>query len=89
MSLDVKLVIAGVLAGSAAAALIVIWIAAQLYGISARDPMVFAVVPTILIAVSVGASWLPARRAARVDPQIAVRSVTRFLRHDSDAVRPR
>jgi putative ABC transport system permease protein len=69
-----KLVVIGVLAGTAVAALLSRWIATQLYGIGARDPVVFAVVPLVLLVVATAASWLPARRAARVDPQIALRS---------------
>ncbi|HEX4319908.1 MAG TPA: ABC transporter permease [Acidobacteriaceae bacterium] len=44
-----------------------------LYGIHNDDPATFAVVPVFLVAVALLASWLPARRAARVDPQIVLR----------------
>jgi putative ABC transport system permease protein len=40
---------------------------------SPRDPYVFAIVAMVLLAVTVAASWLPAHRAARVDPGVALR----------------
>jgi len=49
------------------------WIAPLLFKESARDPLVFASVTLILFAVAVAASWFPAVRAARVDPQVALR----------------
>ena len=39
-----------------------------------KDPMVFALVPFVLAAVALVGVWLPARRAARVDPVIALRT---------------
>jgi ABC-type lipoprotein release transport system permease subunit len=41
---------------------------------SARDPLVFAVVGLVLIVAAVSAGLAPARRAARVDPTMALRS---------------
>jgi len=44
-----------------------------LFGVQARDPMVFAAVPILLSAVALVAVWLPARRASRIDPIVALR----------------
>src|SRR5262249_16746389 len=46
----------------------------MLFAESARDPTVFAIVTLVLLAVTIAASWIPARRAARVDPNVALRT---------------
>jgi ABC-type antimicrobial peptide transport system permease subunit len=45
-----------------------------LFGVKALDPLTFAAAPMALIVVTLFAVWLPARRASRVDPVIALRS---------------
>jgi putative ABC transport system permease protein len=46
----------------------------QLYGVSATDPLVYVLVPLTLLLVAALASWLPARRAAALDPSTALRN---------------
>ena len=48
-------------------------IATLLYGIRAFDPIVFLAVPLVLFAISIAASYLPAHRAAKVSPIVALR----------------
>jgi ABC-type lipoprotein release transport system permease subunit len=48
--------------------------ASFLYGIHPHDLLTFAVVPPFLIAVALVASWIPARRAASIDPMQALRA---------------
>lgn len=49
-------------------------IASQLYGVAPRDPVTLAIGALVLVAVAALAAWIPARRAARVDPLIALRT---------------
>jgi predicted permease len=68
-----RLAIIGVVAGLVAAFALTRVMASFLFGVEARDPAVFAVMPLLLTIVSVVAVWLPARRASTVDPLIALR----------------
>jgi predicted permease len=65
---------AGTLAGVLGAMLLTRLLSAQLYGVAPLDAATFASVPVVLMLVAALASWLPARRAARVSPLIALRN---------------
>jgi predicted permease len=69
----VTLTVAGVLVGLAGALATTHWLSSLLFGISARDPISYLAIGGLLIAVSIAASTIPARRAARVDPLVALR----------------
>ncbi|MFZ1009738.1 MAG: FtsX-like permease family protein, partial [Candidatus Sulfotelmatobacter sp.] len=62
-------IMTGVLLAASGASLM----ASVLYGVRPHDPAVFLIVPSLLFAVAVLASYLPARRATKVDPMIALR----------------
>ena len=47
---------------------------AFLFGVGPMDPMTYAVVSGVLAAVALLATYLPARRASRVDPMVALRA---------------
>ncbi|HXZ10890.1 MAG TPA: ABC transporter permease [Candidatus Sulfotelmatobacter sp.] len=68
----VKMALFGVGIGLAAAAGLTRLMTHVLYGVSATDPLTFAGVTLLLAAVALAASWLPARRAMRVDPIVAL-----------------
>ena len=68
-----RLALVGVVIGIAAAFALARVIAGFLYGVQARDPGVFVAIPVLLSFVALAAVWLPARRASRVDPVIALR----------------
>src|SRR5262249_39731111 len=68
-----KLVAAGLILGSLAAFFLTKFLQKQLYGVSATDPATFAAVAAILAIAAMLASYLPARKATRVDPMLALR----------------
>jgi putative ABC transport system permease protein len=64
----------GAVFGIAASAVAVRAIRSLLYDVDAHDPATFVVVVVLLVAVSLLACWIPARRASRVDPMVALRA---------------
>jgi putative ABC transport system permease protein len=69
-----RLVAVGLVLGLAGAWVVSRVLTSQLYGVSARDPATYLGVALLLGAVALGASYLPARRAVRVDPMASLRS---------------
>ena len=67
------LALVGVALGLGAAFWLARFITSFLFGVTAKDPLVFAGVPVLLTIVALLAVWLPARRASKVDPLIALR----------------
>lgn len=67
------LAIIGVAAGIAIALAVTRLMASMLYGVKARDPFVFIFVAVLLAAIALIATYVPARRASRVDPVTALR----------------
>ena len=63
----------GLAGGIACALALGRFLSTEIYDVSATDPTVFAVALLALSAAAFAASWLPARRAARLDPLLAVR----------------
>jgi ABC-type antimicrobial peptide transport system permease subunit len=49
-------------------------LSSQLFGVTATDPLTFAVVPVVLAVVALAATYPPSRAAAHIDPQLALKS---------------
>ncbi|MGB0034827.1 MAG: ABC transporter permease [Candidatus Acidiferrales bacterium] len=67
------LALMGVGTGVAAVLILTRWMASQLYGVSPHDPLTIAAVSLLLTAVALAACCVPAQRAMRVDPMVALR----------------
>jgi len=65
--------VAGAILGAGAALLLARYIGSMLWGISPYDPWTIVIAACALIAITMVAAYLPAKRAARVDPMIALR----------------
>ncbi len=67
------LAFAGIGAGLVLARLLTRFLESQMYGVTPLDGATFATVPLLLVAVALFAAWVPARRAAAVDPAVTLR----------------
>jgi ABC-type antimicrobial peptide transport system permease subunit len=67
------LTLIGCAVGLAAAVGVTRFLTFLLYGISPLDPITFVAIPVLLAGVALLACWIPARRASRVDPMVALR----------------
>jgi putative ABC transport system permease protein len=68
-----RLVLTGLAAGVAASVVLARMLGSLLYGVSGNDPITFLAVAVLLIATAALAGYLPARRASRIDPLVALR----------------
>jgi putative ABC transport system permease protein len=73
INMGLRLVILGVAIGLALSLAIAKFVATQLWGVSPYDPATLIAVPLLLLITGLVACWVPARRAARVDPLVALR----------------
>jgi ABC-type antimicrobial peptide transport system permease subunit len=67
------LMVAGLALGLAGALLLTRVLSNMLFKVSATDPLTFVIVPLMLSAVALLACYIPARRASRVDPLVALK----------------
>jgi predicted permease len=73
MGQGMKLAVLGVLLGLVGAVGLTRWLASLLYGVSATDPLTLLVITLLPMIVSLAACWIPARRATKVDPLVALK----------------
>ena len=73
LQMGLKLILIGVVLGLIVSVALGRVLATQLWGVSAYDPLTLIAVPVVLLLTGLVACWLPARRAASVDPLVALR----------------
>ena len=67
-------VAAGIACGVGTALVMMRILETRLYGVAANDPLTFSATTLVVFVLATVAAWLPARRAARVDPMTVLRS---------------
>ncbi|HWI19694.1 MAG TPA: FtsX-like permease family protein, partial [Vicinamibacterales bacterium] len=73
VSQGVQFAIAGIGLGLPAAFLLSRVMSSMVYGVTTRDPLTFVALPIVIVAITMLACYLPARRAARIDPVAAIK----------------
>jgi len=72
----IQYALGGLLLGIPMALALARYMNSVIFGITARDPLTFVLLPALLLGVTMVACYLPARRAAGVDPVAVIRSTT-------------
>jgi putative ABC transport system permease protein len=73
VSQGLKLTLCGIALGLAGACAVTRFLASQLYGVTAIEPASYVSVPVLLTVVALLACYIPARRATRINPVVALR----------------
>jgi ABC-type antimicrobial peptide transport system permease subunit len=73
VSQGMRVTLIGVVLGIAGAAAVTRLLAGQLLGVSPTDPVIFSSVAILLAGIALAATWMPARRASKIDPIVALR----------------
>ncbi|MGE5326454.1 MAG: FtsX-like permease family protein, partial [Deltaproteobacteria bacterium] len=73
MAQGLRLVLLGVISGIVGSLVLMRFLSNLLYGVKPSDPLTFLLVSLLLTAVALLASYIPARRASKVDPMVALR----------------
>ncbi len=71
---SLRLVLVGVILGIGASVAAVRLVTHLLFGVTAMDPLTFGAVAVVTLGIGLAAAWIPARRAAKVDPMVALRT---------------
>jgi len=68
-----RLAVAGIVIGLAGSLALTRYLSSLLFDVNATDPLTFGAVALLLVSVALAACYIPARRAMRVDPMVALR----------------